>query len=339
MLRANLVQPGQFRIEDVPLPDIKENEVLIKVKVCGICGSDIHAYYGKHPFISCPVVPGHEFSGVIEEIRANAAGKWQKGDRVIVEPSLVCGKCYNCRHDRYNICNELKVMGCQSDGAFSEYIAVPEQKVIKLDPKLTFEEGAMVEPLAVGVHAAEKARLKAGQTAVVIGAGTIGLMVLQAAKAMGAGVIVADVIDGRLDMAGQLGADHTINVSREPLDTAVNRLLPDGPDVILECVGAANTVNAAIHTARKGGRIVIVGVSSGDIPLPLGLIQDRELELVGDLMYMRPDFIKAQQLVAEERVKLRPLLSKTFKLKEVVEAFNYIETNKENAFKVLLLVN
>lgn len=339
MLRANLLEPEHFVLEEVDKPQVKDKEILVQVKFCGICGSDIHSYYGKHPFIQCPIVPGHEFSGIIDQIGAGVEGQWQKGDRVIVEPSLVCGKCYNCLHGRYNICEDLKVMGCQSEGAFAEYLAVPAEKVMALDARLTFEEGAMLEPLAVGIHSVERAQLKSGQVAVIIGAGTIGLMAMQAAKAAGAKTIVADISRSRLEMAGQLGADHVLNTRREPLDKALKDLLPDGADAILECVGAAETVRAAVHAARKGSRIVIVGVVEGDIPLPVGLIQDRELELSGDLMYMKADFLKAQELVVQGKVRLNPLLNKIFKLTEVAEAYQYIASNKEQAFKVLLQVS
>ncbi|OIQ10377.1 Sorbitol dehydrogenase [Moorella thermoacetica] len=336
MWRANLIKPGQFAEEEVPIPSVEDDQLLINVKVCGICGSDIHAFYGKHPFIKCPIVLGHEFSGVVSAVGTKVKNKWQIGERVIVEPSLICGHCYNCRHGRYNICDELKVIGCQSDGAFAEYIAVPEEKVIPLNDKLSFEEGAMVEPLAVGVHAVNKAQLKAGQVAVIIGAGTIGLMVTQAAKAIGARVIVSDINETKLELAKQLGADNIINSQNAPLSRELKKLIPERADVIFECVGAPATIREAITVAWKGSKIIIVGVVKDEVPIPVGLIQDRELELVGDLMYMKNDFIQSQNMVIEGKVKLEPMINKIFNLKEVGKAFAFIETNREHVTKILL---
>jgi len=337
MIRANLVAPKQFVIEEVPIPEPAANEVLIRVKNCGICGSDVHAYHGRHPFISCPIVLGHEFSGVIEGLGPGAeAYGLSRGQRVTVEPNLVCGKCYNCRIGRYNICDELKVIGCQSTGAYAEYLIVPAAKVVPLADSVSFEHGAMIEPLAVGVRAYRRAGVGPGDRILIIGAGTIGLMTLMAAKAQGAQVMISDLVPFRLDVAKKLGADAVVNSGEENLAEAIRRFAPYGMDAIIECVGAAATIRQAVELARKGSRIVIVGVASGDVPVPMSLVQDRELEIVGDLMYTREEFDLAQRLVVEGKTNFPLVLSKTFALTEVAEAFRYIQANEKTTLKVML---
>jgi len=196
MLRARLVAPEKILLEKVDIPQVGEKEVLIKVKVCGICGSDIHSYRGKHPFVHPPIVLGHEFSGTVHRV-GDGVKDFSPGDKVTVEPNIVCGKCYNCLHGRYNICANLKVIGCVGyDGAF----------------EVSFEEAALAEPTAVALHAVRKAGQKIGDRVVILGAGTIGLLTLQVAKLAGAKeVIVTDLIDFRLDKAKDLGASEIIN--------------------------------------------------------------------------------------------------------------------------------
>ena len=340
MLQANLINSKEFILQEVEPPVPKADEVLIQVALAGICGSDLHAYHGKHPFISFPIVLGHEFSGTIVGLGERVPkGKFELGQRVTVEPSLVCGACYNCRNGRYNICDELKVIGCQTDGAYKELIAVPEQKVIPLDHRLGFDDGAMLEPLAVAVHAVERGNVKTGDKVLVIGAGTIGLLLAQAAKASGAQVVVADIVETRLNIALQLEVDGVIHSKSEDIQKSLWSKFKDGADVIFECVGIPQTVRQAVTLARKGSRIVIVGVIGEEVLLPVGLIQDRELELVGDLMYTRKDFELAQNYVLQGHVKLDKLKSKVFPLVEIKQAFEYVCSHPETTLKVFLQIH
>jgi L-iditol 2-dehydrogenase len=336
MLQAKLTENETFVLEEVKIPEPNEHQVLLKVELCGICGSDLHTYHGKHPFVFPPLVMGHEFSGVIAKLGKGTEDKFQAGQRVAVEPSIVCGTCYNCRNGRYNICNELSVVGCLTDGAYTEYIAVSSEKIIVLHDELSFEDGAMLEPLSVGVHAVEQGHVKEGDKILVIGAGTIGLLLAQAAKAAGAEVAITDVIAYRLDLAKELGIPCTINSKTEVLEERLQQFSPEGVDVIFECVGSSYTIRKAIEIARKGIRIVILGVVDSEVLLPVSLIQDRELELVGDLMFTRKDFVKAQELILSGKVNVRSLQTKTYPLRQVKEAFEYILNNKDSALKVFL---
>ncbi|XID95873.1 zinc-binding dehydrogenase [Paenibacillaceae bacterium WGS1546] len=336
MLQAKLLRNETFVLEQVEVPEPGPGQVLLKIERCGICGSDLHTYHGKHPFVFPPLVLGHEFSGTIVKLGKDADSKFKVGQRVAAEPSIVCGKCYNCRHGRYNICDELSVVGCLTDGAYAEYFAVQSDKLVPLDDALSFEDGAMLEPLSVGVHALEQGGVKPGMKVLVIGAGTIGLLLAQAAKAEGAEVAIADVIDYRLRLADELGIDCPIHSAEGSLASKLRAFAPEGADVIFECVGAAGTIRQAIEIARKGTRIVVLGVVDEEVLLPVSLIQDRELELVGDLMFTRKDFIKAQALIKSGGVNVRRLQTKVFPLAQVSEAFEFILHNKDSALKVFL---
>lgn len=329
MLRYVLVRSGEIIAENVDIPVPSEEQVLVKVKACGICGTDIHAFQGKHPFITPPIVLGHEFSGIEVE----------SGRRVVVEPSLVCGKCYNCRTGRYNICNELKVMGCQSDGAFAEYLAVPKTKIFQIPSDMSFEEATLVEPTAVALHAVKQAEVKRGDRVVVLGAGPIGLLTLQVSKVFGAKEVVStDISTFRLNFAKQLGADYVVNVLRTNLSKWVHETFgADGIDKVFECVGGSqdSTINQAIEMARKGTRVTVVGVFQGKIPVNLSLVQDRELELVGSLMYVSDDFSTAIRLIHEKRVNAAKLISRVIPVEKIKEAF-LIDYKKEEVIKIIL---
>ncbi|MGC9399492.1 MAG: zinc-dependent alcohol dehydrogenase [Anaerolineae bacterium] len=336
MRQVELHAPEEIRLIETPRPQPGPQEVLIAVAEVGICGSDLHAYHGKHPFITLPVVPGHEFAGLVAEVGAEVTD-FAPGDRVTVEPSLVCGECYNCRHGRYNICSNLRVIGCQTPGAMAETIAVPTEKVLRLPDGVSWVQGALAEPLAVGVRAARRAEFEPGANVMILGGGTIGLMTLQAAKALGAGtVMVSELLPERLALAKELGADVLVNPGETDLLDAVEETFGERrADVIIECVGIGATVREAIRVARKGTRIVIAGVFEQDISVSMGLVQDHELELIGTLMYVDDDFPTALRLLAEGQARAEPLVSHRFPLEEAAEAFA-VADERQGALKVLI---
>ncbi len=338
MLRAKLIGREKIQLEKVNLPLPKEGEVQIKVKFCGICGSDIHAYQGKHPFVHPPIVLGHEFSGTVSRVGLGVADL-KEGDPVTVEPNITCGRCYNCLHGRYNICSELKVIGCVGyDGAFSEYILVPSSKVIKLPRGMSFEHATMIEPAAVAVHVVRKASQKIGQKVVVLGAGPIGLLVTQIARSAGAdGIIVTDILDYRLNLARRLGADEVVNISSQDLkETIIQKWGTEGVDLIYDCVGTEETLFQAMQVARKGIKIMIVGVPHQKIEINFELVQDRELELMGCLMYVREDFLTALSLILNDRIDVDSLITHRFNLEKIGEAFSLIQRKKEEIIKILI---
>jgi len=338
MLQAKLVEAEKMKVEKVMVPSIGSDEVLIRTKACGICGSDIHAYRGKHPFVHPPIVLGHEFSGVICRIGSNVKNI-QKADKVVAQPNVECGECYNCLHGRPNICLNLKVIGCVGhNGAFADYVSVPEDKVIKLPKRISYDEAALIEPAAVAVHAVKKTEQKIGDRTVILGAGVIGLLVLQVAKVNGAKeVIMSDLLDYRLKKARDLGADWTINSEKEDLVSLIQENYgKEGIDLVYDCVGTEETVSQAIQIARKGTKILIVGVPSKNIGVNLADVQDRELELLGSLMYVREDFITAIELIHRGKIKVAPLITHRLKLTEIGKAFQKILNIEEKVLKVLI---
>jgi L-iditol 2-dehydrogenase len=337
MRQARLVEPEKLILEDVEIPNFNDIQVLIKVKRIGVCGSDIHAYYDKHPYISCPIVQGHEFSGEIVRLGDKVQGL-SKGDRVTVMPQLVCGECYPCTHGNYHICNDLKVIGCQADGAAREYIPVDHQLVVKLPEGISFDHGAMVEPVAVGVHAVRRLGDIRGMNLAILGAGPIGNLTAQSAKGLGAkSVLITDISDYRLEVAKNCGIDHPVNVSFENLEAKIAEYFgPDGADAILECVGVEETITVAIHLARKGTDIVIVGVFGDKPSVDIGLVQDKELRMIGTLMYKAEDYRIAIDLIQAKNINLDPLISQHFAFEDYPKAFKFIEQNQDETMKVLI---
>lgn len=331
--RAKLVAPKKFIIEEVDIPKPALNEVLIKVKACGICGTDLHAYYGEHPFISYPIVPGHEFSGIVEKT----------GEHVVVEPLLTCGKCYNCKIGRYNICNDLKVIGCQTDGAFAQYIAIPINKVFSIPKDMSFEEATFVEPTAVGIHAIKKADNIKGERIIIMGAGPIGLITLQLSKIFGAKeIIITDILNSRLKLAKEFGATYAINIREIDLVKWVyDTFGRDGIDKVFECVGGNQniTINQAINLTRKGTKIILIGVFKRSLPIEINLIQDRELEIVGSLVYTSNDFSEAIDLLYKKKINVNRLISKVLPLEKVEDAMKMLVEEKERNIKIILKPN
>jgi len=339
MIQVVLTEPQKIEIREVAKPVPQEGEVLLEIKRIGICGSDIHAYYGKHPYISCPIVQGHEFSGRVVEL-GKGVSEFKIGDRVTVRPQLTCGHCYQCLHGDYHICENLKVIGCQSNGAAQEYFAVPKDLVVKLPDSVDYDLGAMIEPLAVGVHAAGRVSKLKNHNILVLGAGPIGNLTAQAVKALGASsVMIADISDVRLEIAKKCGIDFVVNNIKSDLSKEIKEKFGEAKaDAIIECVGTGKTINQAISLARKGSEIIVVGVFEEKPVVDFGLIQDRELKVIGSLMYKKEDYETAIDLIQSQKVQLRPLISRRFLLRQYAEAYKYIEENREKTMKVLIEV-
>ena len=339
MRQAVMVSPGVIEFREVSEPVPEAGEVLIRVKRIGICGSDIHVNHGLHPFTSYPVVQGHEFSGVVEAAGQGVTG-FRAGDKVTATPQIVCGKCRPCLRGDYHICDSLKVQGFQAPGCAQELFVVSAEKTVKLPTEFTFEQGAMVEPTAVAVHAVSRAGEVSGKNVVVLGAGPIGNLVAQVARAGGATVLVTDVSDFRLGVARQCGLLHTSNPKQEELAEAAARVFgEDGFDLALECVGIEATLSAALDTIGKGGTIVVVGVF-GEKPLvAMGLVQDRELTLVGTLMYRYEDYERAVALMSSGDVVTSPLESAHFAFEKYPDSYEFIDKQREESMKVFVDVS
>jgi L-iditol 2-dehydrogenase len=332
-----MTAPGKIEFCEVARPQPGEEQVLVRIMRIGVCGSDLHVYRGTHPYTSYPVVQGHEVSGVIAELGRGVTGL-AVGEKVTIQPQVTCGECYSCRNGDYHICDSLKVMGFQTTGAASEFFAVDATKVLKLPDELSLDEGAMVEPLAVAVHALGRAGGAAGKKVLVLGAGPIGNLVAQAAKGTGAqSVMISDLSDYRLGLAKACGVDCTVNPSTADLGEALRAAFgKDRADLTLECVGVEATMEQAIRLARKGTQIVVVGVFGEKAMVDLGSVQDRELKLIGTLMYQEKDYRKAIELAAAGKVDLKPLITDHFAFRDYLAAYQHIEARRSGVLKVII---
>ncbi len=337
MRQAVMVQPGQIEFREVPCPEPGPGEVLVQIQRIGVCGSDIHVYHGLHPYTRYPVVQGHEVAGVIAAAGQGVTGL-APGDPVVFMPQVTCGVCYPCRHGHYHICDNLKVMGFQTGGAAQDFFPVKAALVLKLPASIALDQAAMIEPVAVAVHALARAGEIAGQNVLVLGAGTIGNLVAQVARASGAAqVLISDIAPYKLDKARACGLAHTVNTAAEDLGAAIDRVFgPDRADLILECVGAPVTISQAVAHARKGSTIVVVGVFGKKPEVDLGWVQDRELSLVGTLMYQKRDYERAIALVAAGQLHLEPMVTHRFAFADYLAAYQAIEASGGHYMKVMI---
>ncbi|HUL00782.1 MAG TPA: alcohol dehydrogenase catalytic domain-containing protein [Nitrospirota bacterium] len=343
MLQAILQKPKTIAFLDVPVPEPGKGQVLIKVRRLGICGSDIHVYHGTHKYAVFPVVQGHEGSGVVAKVGLGVP-QFVPGDAVCLRPQQYCGACYLCRQGRYNLCEDYKVLGVLggTTGMASEYFLVDAAKLHSLPRAMSFDEGAMVEPTAVAVHAVKLGGNAAGKNILIIGAGPIGNLAAQAAKAMGAtGVLIVDINTTRLSLAKDCGIDHYMNTGENGLEEAIlQKFGSSRADFILDCAATHKTLEQSIRSARRGTNIVLVGNFYDFVPVELGLVQRRELNLIGDMNYVAEDYEDAIRFMASGQIKAKKLISKHFALKDYTAAYQYIDENSGGSvMKVLINVS
>jgi 2-desacetyl-2-hydroxyethyl bacteriochlorophyllide A dehydrogenase len=336
MRQAVMTSPGKIEFRDAAEPRAGPGQVLLRVKQIGVCGSDVHVYHGKHPFTSYPIVQGHEFSAVVEALGDGVDGI-EVGSKASARPQVVCGECRPCRRGDYHICDHLKVQGFQAPGVAQDLFVTEAEKVIVLPEGFTHVQGALVEPAAVAVHASGRAGELSGKNVVVTGAGPIGNLVAQMCRCRGAHVLITDLSEFRLDRARECGLEVTSNATEEALPEASRRAFGnDGFDVAFECAGAEASVSAAIDAVSKGGAIVIVAVFQEKPPVDLAVIGDRELHLLGTLMYQHGDYEEAVRRIAAGDIRTAPLDSKHFPFEQYLDAYRYIEDQGADCLKVYI---
>jgi L-iditol 2-dehydrogenase len=336
-----LTQYKHLEIQSMPDPEIGPGDVLVEVKACGICGSDVHGYDGSTGRRIPPLVMGHEAAGVVARVGAGVKSV-AVGDRVTFDSTVYCGACYFCRQGRVNLCDNRRVLGVscgdyRRHGAFAQFVAVPEYIVYKIPANMTYEQAAMIEPVSVAVHAVNRTRVRMGDTAVVVGAGMIGLFVVQALRHAGCGRIIAVDLDaGRLDLARKLGADEGLIANQcDVVKEVLARTEGRGADIATEVVGAAGPLNTAIACLRKGGSLTLVGNLSPKVELPLQVIVTRELNLSGSCA-SSGEYPACIDLIARGAITVDPFMSASAPMEEGPGWFDRLYNKEPGLMKVLL---
>jgi L-iditol 2-dehydrogenase len=331
----------KLALADVPVPVCDPGDVLVQVAACGICGSDVHGYDGSSGRRIPPIVMGHEAAGTVAAIGADIRNL-AVGDRVTFDSTIYCSRCEFCRRGEVNLCEQRQVVGVscgeyRRPGAFAEYIAVPEYVVYRLPPSLSFADAAMLEAVAVALHAIQLSGIEGGETMLVIGAGMIGQLLLQAARVAGCSrILVADIDPSRLKMASDLGADEILLASETALVHEVLALTQDrGVDRVLEAVGREETVAAAIESVRKGGTVTLVGNIASQVNLPLQKIVTRQIRLQGSCA-SAGEYPMAIELVASGKIKVAPMISAVAPLQDGPQWFERLYAREPNLMKVIL---
>lgn len=320
-------------LREIPTPQPGPGEVLVQVEACGVCGSDLHMFRGHHPILKPPIVMGHEFAGHVAGVGEGVSGV-TRGQRVIVFPGIACGECRNCRAGRVNQCEGWKVVGGHVPGGLAEYAKVPATCLIPLADDLDWAAGALVEVVAVGVHAVERGRVAAGEVVAVFGAGPIGLVVAQVAQAQGAEVLIAEPAPTRRQFAQSLGL-----TALEPAvlsDVVARRFGRDGVHAAFDCVGRQEVIDQGLSLVGRGGRMILVGILSGNFAFSGQLVQRGERDLIGVQAYVPANFARAAELIRSGQVAVRPMITHQFSLEEAAHAFGVAGGGDPTAVKVLI---
>ena len=330
-------EPGKIEIREIPMPEVKEGEALLKVKYVGICGADLASYTGNQPFTTYPRIPGHEFSAEIIEIPENDRGL-KAGDIVTCNPYFNCGECYSCKRGYVNCCTDNQTMGVQRDGAFCEYIAMPIERIY--DGKgLSAQELALVEPFSISQHAVSRAEIKKSDTVLVIGAGPIGLFALIAAKQKCKRIVVADILDNRLELAKEYGADAVVNTKDISLIEFTDKYTGgNGFDVCIEACGAPETFLGCIDCCAFAGNVILIGNGKRETNFVHSVILKKELNIHGSRNALKDDFVSNIELVSSGKADVMKMVSGIYDLNNATEAFEALKNNNGTLAKLLIKI-
>ncbi|MEJ8303983.1 NAD(P)-dependent alcohol dehydrogenase [Saccharibacillus sacchari] len=334
----------EITIEEIPVPEIAADEVLIKVMAVGICGSDLHYYdHGRiGPYVvDGPFILGHECAGEIAAV-GSEANRFQVGDRVAIEPGVTCGKCEMCKAGRYNLCPKVEFLATPPyDGAFVQYLKMRQDFVFPIPDHLSYEEAALVEPFSVGIHAASRSKLQPGSSIAIMGMGPVGLMAVAAAKAYGAAtIIVTDLEPLRLEAAKKMGATHTINVLEQDAVAAIKEITDGkGVDTAWETAGNPKALQSALGSLGRGGKLAIVGLpAQAEIPLNVPFIADNEVDIYGIFRYANT-YPKGIEFLSSGQIDASVLVTDKFPLERTHEAMERALNHKSECLKVVVYPN
>jgi L-iditol 2-dehydrogenase len=330
----------KLEMADVPQPSIAPDEVLLQVAACGICGSDVHGYDGSSGRRIPPIIMGHEAAGTITAVGSAVTG-WHIGDAVTFDSTIYCGHCAYCARGQVNLCDNRQVFGVsctdyRRNGAFAEYLAVPQRVLYRLPPELPFAHAAMIEAVSVALHAVHLADFRPGDTALVIGAGMIGTLVVQALRVAGAShIFAADPDPSRLSMAATSGAHTLIHTGEQDAAQVVLAALPGGVDHVFEAVGIGATVATAVAAVRKGGAVTLVGNIAAQVQLPLQSVVTRQIRLQGSAA-SAGEYPRAIELLASKQIDVSALISAVAPLSDGARSFERLYSREPNLMKIVL---
>jgi L-iditol 2-dehydrogenase len=338
-----LSAPSQLAVVDFPTPEPQPDEVLLRIRACGICGSDIHGWDGSTGRRQTPLIMGHEAAGEVVRTGPRVT-EWRTGDRVTFDSTIYCGQCAYCRSGQVNLCTDRRVVGVspreyKQHGAFAEYLSIPDRILYRLPDTLPFEQAAMVEPVSIAVHAVQRAKIKPGSSAVVIGSGMIGLLVIQALRWAGAEQIIAvDLADNRLALARRLGATHTINSSQGNAAAEIAALTGgQGADLAFEVVGVGPTLNLALDALRRGGQCVLVGnLAPKTADFPLQAVVTKELTLLGSCS-SAGEYPLCLDLIARGVIDVKPMIETVAPLEEGAAWFQRLSAKDGGKYMKVIL--
>ncbi len=339
MKAIQVSEPGKLQVIEKDEPAAPgANEIKVKMKRMGICGSDIHILHGENPFATYPRIIGHEAAGEVVEAGTNTAGVG-RGDKVVLEPIRYCGQCYPCRKGRPNVCESLQVYGVHLDGGGREYITVEESVVHKVNPELDWSEAALIEPFTIGAQAVYRGQVQKGDLVFIMGAGPIGLCCLKMAKEAGAAAAISDFNEKRLAFAAEWGADFLLNPQKQDVEDTITAWSEGmGANVVIDAVGTTKTLEQAVQAASAAGRVVLLGFHPEPSSITQALITKKELSICGSRLqtYRFPGVI---DLFNSPTFDVKDLVSHEFPLANAAEAFSLIENNPENVRKVMLKIS
>ena len=329
--------PNEIEIREVPMPEVKEGEALLKVKYVGICGADVASFTGNQPFTTYPRIPGHEFSAEIVTVPENDRGL-KAGDIVTCNPYFNCGSCYSCIRGYVNCCTDNQTMGVQRDGAFCEYIAMPLERIYE-GRGLSAQELALIEPFSISQHAISRAEIKENDNVLIIGAGPIGLFALLAAKTKCKNIVVADILDNRLELAKEYGAVAVVNTKTQSLADFTDEFTKgNGFDVCIEACGAPETFLGCIDYAAFAANIILIGNGKRETSFIHSVILKKELNIHGSRNALRDDFINNIDAVASGKADVIKMVSGVYDMKDALDAFKALSNNDGTLAKLLIKI-
>lgn len=340
MTQAVLKSPSELTLENIPLPALKRNQVIIKVAYCGICGSDIHIFEGKEPSLEYPVVPGHELSGKVFKT-GKGVQNFSPGEKVGVFPLVGCGECKYCKEGKANLCDNSKFIGARGfDGGFASYVVVPANNVFSIPGQVSLQQVAFAEPIAVVINAARKISHLHNKSIAIVGCGSIGLLLLQVIKIYGArDIICLDPVEQKINIAKMLGANEVINPGGKELEQVLEKLRSSSVDLVFECVGLEFSLNLALNIVKKQGEVMLIGEHVDDPRANMITLENHELTVYGSCIYTRADFVEAINLIKDRKITLKHLISRIVPLSKIEQAFQEIKQGKFRGVKILVSPN